>query len=296
MKKISLFAFTVCFCLLTSAFVIAQTNTTSYGQSAGTTGDRNSNFGNMAGASVNNAGDDNTYIGYRAGRIAFGDFNVSAGSYAAYYLQSGSRNSFLGATSGFYNASGSDNLFAGFASGYNNKQSRNVMIGDGAGSNNDGARNVFVGYYAGANETGNDKLYIDNSSTSTPLVYGNFATKKIGINTNNLIDQIGTVDISAYSLYVKGGILTEEIHVQPSWADYVFEKDYELMPLTQVANFIEKNGHLPNIPSTEVIEIEGIELGDMTKRQQEKIEELMLYVIKIQREVDTITKELETNK
>lgn len=296
MKKTSLFAIGCCLYLLCTAFLIAQNDTTSYGQGAGQNGDRNSNFGYFAGSYQGTPGNDNTYIGYRVARSAFGDFNVSAGAYSSYYLGSGSRNSFLGATSGFFNASGSDNLFAGFASGYANKQSRNVMIGDGAGSNNNGARNVFLGYYAGANETGNDKLYIDNSSTSTPLIYGNFATKKIGINTNNLVDQIGTIDISEYSLYVKGGILTEEIHVAPSWADYVFEKGYELMPLTQVASFIEKNGHLPNIPSTEVIAIEGIELGDMTKRQQEKIEELMLYVIEIQKEIDTINKELETNK
>ncbi|AXG69498.1 hypothetical protein KORDIASMS9_01721 [Kordia sp. SMS9] len=296
MKKTSLFAIGCGLYLLSAAFLIAQNDTTFYGQGAGQNGDRNSNFGYFAGSFQGTPGNDNTYIGSRVARSAFGDFNVSAGAYSAYYLQSGSRNSFLGATAGFRNISGSDNLFAGFAAGYANKQSQNVMIGDGAGANNDGARNVFIGYSAGANETGSDKLYIDNSSTSKPLIYGNFATKKIGINTNNLIDQIGTIDLSAYSLYVKGGILTEEIHVQPSWADYVFEKDYELMPLTQVASFIEKNGHLPNIPSTEVVAIEGIELGDMTKRQQEKIEELMLYVIEIQKEIDTINKELETNK
>lgn len=296
MKKTSLFAIGCCFYLLTTAFLIAQNDTTDYGQGAGQNGDRNSNFGYFAGSFQGTPGNDNTYIGARVARSASGDFNVSAGAYSAYYLQNGSRNSYLGATAGFFNVSGDDNLFAGFASGYANKQSHNVMIGDGAGSSNNGARNVFLGYYAGANETGNDKLYIDNSNTSTPLIYGNFATKKIGINTNNLVNQVGNADISAYSLYVKGGILTEEIHVQPSWADYVFEKDYTLMPIEEVASFIEKNGHLPNIPSTEVVEKEGIELGDITKRQQEKIEELMLYIIEIQKEIDTIHKELETNK
>jgi hypothetical protein len=296
MKKISLFAITCCFCLLSTAFVIAQTNTTSYGQSAGTNGYQNSNFGNMAGASVNAAGDHNTYIGFSAGRIAFGDFNVSAGSYSAYFLQGGSRNSFLGTTAGFRNISGDDNLYVGFAAGYSNKQSRNLMIGNAAGSNNDGTRNVFIGHSAGANESGNDKLYIDNSSTATPLIYGDFSTKKIGINTNNLINQLGSADLSAYSLYVKGGILTEEVHIQTGWADYVFEKEYHLLPIQKVADFIAVNGHLPNIPSAKVVAVEGIELGDMTKRQQEKIEEIMLYVIEIQKEIDTINKELETNK
>ncbi|WP_420571787.1 hypothetical protein [Kordia sp.] len=296
MKKISLFAITCCFCLFTTAFVIAQTDTTSYGQNAGTNGDRNSNFGYTAGNTQTTAGDDNTYVGSRAARLAFGDFNTSAGAYSAYYMQSGSRNSFLGTTAGFRNISGNDNLYMGFAAGYSNEKSNNVMIGDGAGSNNNGTRNVFIGHTAGANESGNDKLYIDNSNTATPLIYGDFSTKKVGINTNKLINQLGSADLSAYSLYVKGGILTEEVHVQTGWADYVFEKDYHLLSIEKVADFIEKNGHLPNIPSAKAVETDGIELGDITKRQQEKIEEIMLYVIEIQKEIDTINRELETNK
>jgi len=66
------------------------------------------------------------------------------------------------------------------------------------------------------------------------------------------------------------------------------------MPIEKVADFIKENGHLPNIPSAKVVAIEGIELGDMTKRQQEKIEEIMLYIIEIQKEIDTINTELET--
>lgn len=296
MKKISLFAISLCISLLSTAFVIAQVNTTFYGQDAGQNGNRNSNFGNMAGDVQGTAGDDNTFIGYRAGFKAFGDFNTSTGAYSAYNLLSGSRNSFLGGTAGFNNKLGNDNLFIGFASGYTNKQSGNVMIGDGAGSNNDGSQNVFLGYYAGAYETGSNKLYIDNSATATPLIYGDFSSKKIGINTSNLVSLLGGADLSAYSLYVKGGILAEEVHVEAGWADYVFENDYTLMPIEKVASFIEKNGHLPNIPSAEAVAKEGIELADITKRQQEKIEEIMLYVIEIQKEIDTINKELETKK
>ncbi|MFK7747293.1 MAG: hypothetical protein AB8B65_02775 [Kordia sp.] len=296
MKKISLLAVACCYCLLSTAFVTAQVNTTHYGQGAGQNGNRNSNFGYIAGNVQGTAGDDNTYIGARAGRLAFGDFNVSAGSYSAYYLQAGSKNSFLGATAGFQNVSGNDNLYIGFAAGYANKQSKNVLIGDGAGSSNNGFGNIFLGHSAGASESGNNKLYIDNSNTATPLIYGDFSSRKVGINTNNLINQLGGADLSAYSLYVKGGILTEEVHIETGWADYVFEKDYKLLSLEKVANFIATNGHLPNIPSAKVVAAEGIELADMTKRQQEKIEELMLYVIEIQKEIDAINKELETNK
>ena len=295
MKKIPLFIITLCLSLFSTAFAIAQVGTTFYGLDAGQNGNRNSNFGNMAGDVQGVAGNDNTFIGYRSGLKAFGDFNVSAGAYAGYNLTSGTKNSFLGAASAFRNKSGSDNLYIGFAAGYTSELSGNVMIGDGAGSNNGGAQNVFIGYNAGAYESGSNKLYIDNSNTATPLIYGDFTSKKVGINTNNLINQLGNANITAYSLYVKGGILAEEVHVEAGWADYVFESDYTLMPIEKVADFIDKNGHLPNIPSAKVVAVEGIELGDMAKRQQEKIEEIMLYVIKIQKEIDTINKELKTN-
>ena len=76
------------------------------------------------------------------------------------------------------------------------------------------------------------------------------------------------------------------------WPDYVFEKDYQLMPLIKVENYILKKGHLPNIPSAEVIEKEGLDLGEMNKLLLEKIEELTLYLIEQEKR---ITK-LEYNK
>jgi len=293
MKKTPLLIVAICMSLFSTNFTLAQTDTTSYGLNAGANGYRNSNFGNKAGDVTNVAGDDNTFIGYYAGSRAFGSFNVSAGAYSAYFLTSGSENSFLGTVAGFRNKNGNHNLFMGFAAGYANESAGNVMIGDRAGSNNNGFRNIFIGYNTGTSELGSNKLYIDNSGTATPLIYGDFGTKKVGINTKNLISQLGTANLSAYSLYVKGGILTEEVHVTSGWADYVFENDYSLMPIEKVADFIDKNGHLPNIPSAKVVETEGIELADMTKRQQEKIEEIMLYVIKIQKEIDTINQELD---
>ena len=76
----------ICLSLFSTAFAIAQTGTTYYGTDAGQNGDRNSNFGNMAGAVQVTAGDDNTFVGYSAGDRAFGDFNTSACAYSAYKL------------------------------------------------------------------------------------------------------------------------------------------------------------------------------------------------------------------
>ena len=61
--------------------------------------------------------------------------------------------------------------------------SQNTAIGLGAGSaNSQGTGNVFVGYMAGSQETGSNKLYIDNSSTTTPLIHGDFDADTVTLN------------------------------------------------------------------------------------------------------------------
>ena len=97
-----------------------------------------------------------------------------------------------------------------------------------------------------------------------------------------------------YSLSVDGKVICEGLRVSSStnWPDYVFEKDYDLMPLDEVERSIEKNGHLPGIPSAEVVEEEGIDVGEMQRLMMEKIEELTLYVIDLKKENDELKEEV----
>lgn len=90
---------------------------------------------------------------------------------------------------------------------------------------------------------------------------------------------------SDHKLTVAGEVLTEEFKVDVNaWPDYVFTEEYKMMSLEELEAFIHKNGHLPNIPTEEKIMKEGISLGDMTVLQQEKIEELYLHLIQMQKE------------
>lgn len=93
-----------------------------------------------------------------------------------------------------------------------------------------------------------------------------------------------------YLLAVDGKIISEEVRVElsGSWPDYVFEKDYDLIPLAQLQNQIANLGHLPGIPSASIIEKEGFDLGDMQKRMIEKLEELTLYMIQANKEIETL--------
>ncbi|MEO8238063.1 MAG: hypothetical protein ABI576_08130 [Flavobacterium sp.] len=108
-----------------------------------------------------------------------------------------------------------------------------------------------------------------------------FIDTNLCIGTSNFTDGADT-----YRLSVKGKIRAEEIKVYNTWADYVFAKNYDLKPLKEVEAFITTNGHLPNVPSAKEITEKGLELGEMAKIQQEKIEELTLYLIQQNKEIE----------
>jgi hypothetical protein len=112
---------------------------------------------------------------------------------------------------------------------------------------------------------------------------------------------IGTSGKSNSILTVKDGIITDKVKVEScgpiGWCDYVFEDGYALPKLEQVAAFIEKNKHLPNIPSGDTLEKEqGFDLKEITLLHQEKIEEIFLYMIALEKEAARLEEILATRK
>ena len=93
-----------------------------------------------------------------------------------------------------------------------------------------------------------------------------------------------------YKLYVADGIRTEKIKVdlQAAWGDYVFKKDYCLLPLSKVEQNIQTEGHLPDMPSAETLHKEGLDLGNMATKQQVKIEEIFLHLIEMEKRVKAL--------
>jgi hypothetical protein len=157
-----------------------------YGGYAGgvTTGGHNTFNGYHTGF-FNTTGKNNTFIGSEAGAVNnTGNYNTFNGSYAGYYNSIGNDNTFNGYRAGFNNSSGAYNTFIGTYTGYSNTTGYdNTFYGYRAGyTNSTGSGNVFLGYNAGYNETGSDKLYIDNSNTSLPLIYGDFSTDTLTVN------------------------------------------------------------------------------------------------------------------
>ncbi len=121
---------------------------------------------------------------------------------------------------------------------------------------------------------------------------------KIGIGTDNP-DEI---------LTVKGTIHTQEVRVDLDGAvapDYVFEKyflgssdlmpSYEMLSLDEVGAFIKQNHHLPNIPSAVQMQENGVSLKEMNLILLQKIEEMTLYILEQQKDID-ILKEMGLEK
>lgn len=88
-----------------------------------------------------------------------------------------------------------------------------------------------------------------------------------------------------------GIVRTREVvvNLENTWPDYVFDQQYQLMSLSEVETYINENGHLPNVPAAKVVEENGIELGEMNRILLEKIEELTLHQIELEKRI----KELE---
>ncbi|MBC8643635.1 hypothetical protein [Flavobacterium lindanitolerans] len=266
--------------------VASTANLTSGGYQAGTAGNYNTYYGSNTGEN-NSSGTNNTFLGNIAGKS-----NTS-----------GSQNIFIGSQSGFQNKTGTGNIYLGhYAGGEIESGNNNTFIGANAGGEAHGSNNVYIGAYAGYYENLDNQLRINNSFGTTPLIWGDFNLDqlkfngKVGIGNGfgSFPSTAGSVNVSNYNLFVKGGILTEEVRVnlQGDWADYVFDKNYNLKPLEEVETFIKENGHLENVPSAKQVKENGIELGEIAKIQQEKIEELTLYLIELNKENKVLQKKL----
>jgi hypothetical protein len=109
-----------------------------------------------------------------------------------------------------------------------------------------------------------------------------------------------TATPTGYNLFVEKGILTEKVKVAvkttSDWSDFVFEKNYKLTPLQELEVFINKNKHLPGIPSAQEVVDNGINVAEMDAKLLQKIEELTLYMIEMKKENEKLLIETEKLK
>lgn len=141
-------------------------------------------------------------------------------------------------------------------------------------------------------------IEVDKNGTLTIKSKSGNVNSKLLLHGNVGINTLSTSP--SYSLCVKGGILADKINIMhpTHWPDYVFSSDYPLMPLSDLEAFVKENHHLPEVPSENDIMAEGIEIGDMQGILLKKIEEMTLYILQQQEQIDKLEQrinELEGN-
>jgi len=100
---------------------------------------------------------------------------------------------------------------------------------------------------------------------------------------------VGWMDLNGNKMVWDGTISSKRVVVQTNvWADYVFKEGYQLKSLEEVKNYIDANGHLPNIPSQKEMIEEGIDISEMNVKMMEKIEELFLHTIEMKEEIEAL--------
>ncbi len=123
------------------------------------------------------------------------------------------------------------------------------------------------------------------------VMYANGA-EGMRIKTNGNVG-IGTTNPDpAYKLSVNGSIRAKKVVVEIGWSDYVFNKDYKLMSIEELDKFVSINNHLPNIPSGKEIEEKGLDIGGVQAKQMEKIEEMTLYIIQLNKKIEAQNKRI----
>ncbi|MEM7040076.1 MAG: hypothetical protein AAF570_24100 [Bacteroidota bacterium] len=136
----------------------------------------------------------------------------------------------------------------------------------------------------------NGFLEVADPNASAPLVINGLTGRDTEFGGDVLIANhlgIGTASFvdgnREFHLSVEGHIRCKAARVYPSWSDYVFEADYDLMSLNSVAEYISANGHLPGIPSEREVRENGIDVGETQALLLEKIEDLTLHLIRLER-------------
>ena len=112
--------------------------------------------------------------------------------------------------------------------------------------------------------------------TGTTILNGNVG---IGINPTVKLDVGGTIRATDVRVCLNQG------------CDFVFEEDYDLMSLSELNKFIKTNKHLPDVAPASQMEAEGINVSEMNALLLRKVEELTLYILGLQKQIDELKKE-----
>lgn len=147
-----------------------------------------------------------------------------------------------------------------------------------------------------SNEAGN-LYFLTNTSGSAFSSLSDFQNRtQMSLSSSGTLHlkgrlQIGNIQVpSGFLAAFDGNIIAEKYVCKSSgnWPDYVFGKNYNLRSLYEVEQYVKANSHLPEVPSAEEVAANGVDLEAMNKVLLKKVEELTLYLIDVQKQLDAL--------
>jgi len=130
-------------------------------------------------------------------------------------------------------------------------------------------------------------VFSDGNTPGAEIDVANDLVKGLIIKSSNTNE-------TNFLVYGSGKVYAREVTVQlTTFPDYVFNKKYKLMPLNELDKFIIQNKHLPNVLPAESIVKNGLNLGDMDATLMQKVEELTLYIIELNKQMEQLKKDNE---
>ena len=186
----------------------------------------------------------------------------------------------VGSNANYFEAAGFYNTYT-----YANSDKAETRINIGKIQNNGRQPMGAIGAFPTSNSDSNNGNLVFYTRKSQNMV------ERVKINQDGNVS-IGnsTTTPTAELLTVFGVVHAKEVRVDltGSLADFVFHPSYSLMPLQQVEAFVKTNSHLPEMPSAAEISKNGLSMGEMQNKLLQKIEELTLYVIEQQKQIEEL--------
>ncbi len=175
-----------------------------------------------------------------------------------------------------------------------------AYIGGSSDGGNMGWSTGYIGFNVKREAQDNWVTQHGTNNNGASIIYGNvfgdIVFSSIGTtgNTNQTLTD-AEIKAKANMVMQNNGILkVKEVKVKTNiWSDYVFYEDYKLRPLEDVEAYVKKNKHLPEVPSEKEVVEDGIMLGQTNVLLLKKIEELTLYTIEQQKQIDKLKSELD---
>ncbi len=164
--------------------------------------------------------------------------------------------------------------------------------------------NYHAGYFGAsvkvAANTDNALLLYGNNANPSFTIRGDGFTELYFRSAGNVAANLFTIrnnDRKLLQVSNDGILRSREIIVDGlAWADYVFQPEYKLMPLSELRSYISTNGHLPNVPTTAEVETQGINVAKTDAFLLEKIEELTLYLLEQEVRMKALEEEIQALK